>query len=801
MIYCPKCGTANEEGSRLCSKCGGLLPHTGVRCPECSAMNPTGNVFCDYCGTRLVPLPAELRERPSAEEDGEERAPQASFKGLSLPTIPLEEAIPSPEPSSPAEESGWLSQLRATVAEEEAEEGAITPLEDQEPVEIPDWLRELDTTAPPAPTVEEVPLPEEAPAEEAGVPDWLRALDTEDTETAPAPPSEETPPPEAVPPEEAEAPDWLRALGIEAPPTLPIEQAPPSAEPPEGVGVPDWLSELDVTAPPAPPIEEAPPPAEPREGIGVPDWLGELEAEAPSVPPAEEVLPEEVEEAEPPQQPEMGAVLDSYAEIPSEEGAIPEWLRELEAEAPSAAPTPPPPEEAGIPQWLLEPEADLAAERVSEGPDTGAAAPVFTLGEGELPIEPGEIPDWLVPMRPEGAAVQPPLAPRQPFPQPAPLVEERLAPAEIPEWLEALRPRPEVGPIEEPLETEGLLEGLRGTLPASPLIEAMGKVEAAAVVTASAATIARAELLQELLSRPVAAPRRGERERKRTTSWTIQRILVNLLLLAAILAPILAEIGGFQLFANEALLPAPGFSEDAQRVYNEIQEQIQSGTSVLVAFEYGPSEADEVDRVAEPLLLHLLGRGAQLIVVSTQPEGPVLAERLGSDLVAHGLLAEEEWAAQVINLGYLPGQAMGIQSVLTDLTGRSEYWSGVSTAEIAALEGISSAEDVALIVVLAGQSTNLQAWVEQTSVLNRRPPLVAGISVRAAPLSRPYLEAEGQLRGVVTGLVEAASYEARIESGSGRATRYLESLTLAHLVVAGLMATGAVIFMFRGKGQ
>jgi hypothetical protein len=26
MIYCPKCGTANRDGSKFCNECGGRLP-------------------------------------------------------------------------------------------------------------------------------------------------------------------------------------------------------------------------------------------------------------------------------------------------------------------------------------------------------------------------------------------------------------------------------------------------------------------------------------------------------------------------------------------------------------------------------------------------------------------------------------------------------------------------------------------------------------------------------------------------------------------------------------------------------
>ncbi|MGQ9711016.1 MAG: zinc ribbon domain-containing protein, partial [Anaerolineae bacterium] len=132
MIYCPKCGTANREGSKFCNECGTPLPATGLRCPMCGAMNPTGNLYCDRCGARLIPA-----ERVSPEEEKPERP--SPPKGISLPSVPLGE-------------EGWLSELRA-----EAETLDLLPEEEipERPEElealpaaaIPDWLQGLEAPA------------------------------------------------------------------------------------------------------------------------------------------------------------------------------------------------------------------------------------------------------------------------------------------------------------------------------------------------------------------------------------------------------------------------------------------------------------------------------------------------------------------------------------------------------------------------------------------------------------------------------------------------------------------------------
>jgi hypothetical protein len=642
-------------------------------------VNPTGTVFCDECGTRLIPHASEPEEEGIEEEGYEEREP---VKGLSLPTIPLEE-------DAPEEEEDWVSQLRATMPEgeeqkeEEGEEEVPAREEGGKPVELPDWLKE-------------------------GV------LFGEDAEAAPVSPTE-------PPLEEAEAPDWLEEIRAE---TRFPELSPEEAEVPEPVEKPE---------------------------VEAPDRL----RETPS------------------------ASFDEAAER----------VEEPEDAPPS---TEPPLKEAGVLKWLPEAEAEPAEEGADEEPEE-EEVPAFVSEEGLPPVEPGEIPEWLTQLRPEEEEEEAAPAPARPdtLLEPESLDLEGLAPAEIPEWLEELRPGP--GPdeaaLERGVETEGMLKGLRGTLPASPVVAATGRVGVGAVAATSAASVARAELFQELLGRPPVPARRKERREARPARRAIERIVVGVLLLAAIIAP----MAGIHLYTGEGSPAGSGLSYDAIEVYEVIESQIGPDTPTLVAFEYGISEAEEMDRVAGPMIRHLLGRGGRLIVVSTDPEGPALAERLISELTT------AEQAVQVVNLGYQPGGTTGVRELLANLAGRSEYRSGIAARDLAAMEGVTSAQDVALMVVLAGKSTDLRAWVEQTTAGYADLPVVAGISARVEPSSRPYVEGTTQLRGIVTGLAGAASYETRLGPGIGLASFYLRSLTLGHLAVAGLMVLGAAIFFLGGK--
>ena len=641
MIYCPKCGTANRQGSKFCNECGAPLPATGLRCPMCGAMNPAGNLYCDRCSARLIPA-----ERVPPEEEKPERP--SPPKGISLPSVPLGE-------------EEWLSELRAEALDLAPEE------------ETPGWPGELEA-------------PGEPPTPETAIPEWLAELEA----------------PAAPPAPEAAIPEWL--VGLEAPAAPPAPEAPP----PEAA-IPEWLVELEETVPEAPPPAEKPTP--PLAGIPVP---------------------------------------------PS--GEIPEWLRDVEfappiQEEPSAQPPP-------------VAEVDVHAGMPSA---STTVPPILIEGEEEiLSTAPAEIPDWL-----------------KEAPAEAPPEYGGLVPAEIPEWLRPLQPREGVAVEEEPTETEGFLSGLRGLLPIGKGLDMPATAQPLLPRAPRPAAVARAELLQGLLSRPLITPPTAEiREAPRQSGWVLTRFLVGVILLAAILLPMLVRLPLF----------GPPTAPTAEALFATVN-QLPGNTPVLIAWEYGPAESDEMDRVAGPLIEHLLRREARLIVVSTRMEGPAAAEAL----LASRLVDPSERSRRIANLGYLPGQAAGVREALGNLGGRTEAMTGLPASQLDIMADVHSIADVGMVVILAAQPDDLKTWLEQISVANPNVPVVAGVSARIELISTPYLAA-GQLRGMVAGLTGGAVYERQLDTGWGREYEYyLTSLGMAQLAIAALTVIGALIFLVGGR--
>ena len=438
---------------------------------------------------------------------------------------------------------------------------------------------------------------------------------------------------------------------------------------------------------------------------------------------------------------------------PSAVTETPEWLPEITLEKAAA----PEAEITETPEWLAESQA---------GSDLLPAAVIsaFESATAPRPPQPGiEVTEPVVsPAEPAGA----------------------LAQAEIPDWLQAIRPRPEVAKAaveEEPVETKGPLQGLRSLLPPAMAIETPAVRESVLPAEVSEASLARAQLLQGLLTQPAQAPRPEERKRGISMGERAQRWLVAVVLLVAVLGILIPPLMGFDVptLTQPATFPSAIGRIEFQHVMN-LHTAVQStstGDTALVAFEYGPPEADELDLVAEPILRHLLDQGAHISIVSTQPEGLAVAAGLLSDIAAP--------EAQYTLASYRPGDATAVSSLLI----------GADIPPGGESEGSTHPK---LIVVLTARPAPLRWWVEQARALGDTPPVVAGVSASLQIAASPYLDANaGQLEGAISGLSGAAAYEAHRGLG-GWATQRLNALAAGHIAVVGLMILGAIVCTFGG---
>ncbi len=845
MIYCPKCGTANRDGSRFCNECGQKLGGpTRVKCARCGAMNPVQSAFCSECGGQLL---------SSSEGPGADAAP--TIKGLSLPTKGPAGQVEPPEARSAGDEEvpTWLRELGAARA---SEAGSTSGREDA--AEVPDWLQDLRDSFPieeeaQAPTAmdeqEDVPdwlarlrpvpgteadgQPAVPQADEEDIPDWLAELRPLTVEAAAGPEPDE---------EDEGLPDWLAELRpaarAEAPEPEPLE---PEVEGEGEAEVPDWLAQLRPAARAEAPEPE---PLEPEgEGEGeaeVPDWLAQLRpaarAEAPEPEPAEaEPEPEEAPDwlaelrpaarVEAPE-PEAGqvpepAVAGEWEGAPEGEAELPDWLAELRAteEAGPEAPTGWPDEEAAeepaepaplheaadaeIPEWLAamrpEPEGGEAA------PGWLVEAPSGKEAAGPEDIAPAAMPNWLHDLEPAGLEDE--AGPRGQEEAgegelPAWLVpsgreseEESLARAEIPDWLLALKPaelrekgEPETPSplVVEPVEETGLLAGLRGTLPVEMLIAQPRAVAAAEPSPAIQSDTPQARLFAQIVGRgPEAVPKPVPQARQSLLS-RLPLWITYLALLAAVTLPLLLQNP-----LIERTIEPPARVID---LYDTI-EALEAGGPVLVAFDYDPSTSEEMNVVARTVVGHLMDRGVPVVATSLQSAGPPVAQSMLEELAA------ERPGARFANVGLLTGQAAGVQALgqgLTPALGRA--FQGAAPADEELLSGITGLDSFGLVLVLAAEPDSLRTWIEQARAL-QGARLAAAVSASTEPQARSYYETDPrQLLGLVAGVPGAATYEA-LRTGDGSVppemAARLDSHLAGHAVFVLVLVVGNVAYFVR----
>lgn len=817
-IVCPACGEANPPDVARCQSCGAAL--YGEDPTDDDPLQDLRAYFEDE--TEPSRLPTNPLRKPQTDFSfGQRFRKEADEPEDTLPDIGIPDWLDhtaAPEKASPVGESrpDWLPEPTAPTPGEVAEgipdwlsayADPETPIAGEPAPEgdVPDWLAEsggdelmegmpaapsADEGAPPVSEVSPTQEPAPEPAWDAESPAWLDELaelgeaepEGEMTEPATPPSAGEGIPPPLV---DAGPPDWLTRIAEAdaepqgAPPPAPEAADEAAAEPeatPTGL---DWLEEFVAEGEPTalePPVEgeeattglttapedlawleefiaeEEPAafesPVEGEEAGAGPEaasddlaWLEEFvaeeePAEADAGPEAPSTLPPDLE-------PEADAELQPEAAAPAPED-IPEplieedddtfdWLATLDGEEGFELP----PDESLAPaggEDLLGLSGDL--EPAEPGEAEGIA-----FAEEEEVAKLGEMPEWIASLQEPDE--EGPTGEEEPEPTP----EETLAGQIADLRYERITGEPREAGGESP-ETVGALRDVMGAIQPEMIFEGMeltveAPVEAPVVTGEEAARIALVEELLAAEAEPVSV---GDVERG---GLPIIRWIAALVLIAAVAVPLVTD---------RTYFTHAGAGDGVRPAFETLDALADGPATVLAAFEYGPETAAELEPLASALLAHLAGgEDVTVLAVSTKPTGPAMAQAvLAAPEIAPRLAAQGGWA----NLGYVAGEASGISTLAlgppprVDSPLAADYRGEPTGMPATSLAG----GDFDLVLVFAAQPEDLRAWVEQaggpTGV-----PLLAGMSVRAAPFALPY-EQSGQVIAVLSGVNDAVAYGA-----------------------------------------
>ena len=828
MAICPNCGTSNQAGSTTCVQCGKLLEvipdwlelllarydeamptFEGISVERASSAAPTKPLAAPRTSSEPAqpPTAGELEDAELLDEL--ERLKQLSMQEqpISAETQPSAEtgAVAAPS-TAPKGVDDWLAELRALQEKAAVDAAPATPSGEPPPETAPPVSREalpeweaspsLEPQVEPAPTPQADTVPAETPppsieerlsaltppvetvegVPEEPVPEWLHELGLVQAEQAPAPPESESggldetlgplPVAEASRAEEAsespseeEIPDWLKRLIAISSQTAETPSAGEEVEP----------TQAFMRGEPG-----APPAAEPTPEEEIPDWLRELEAmqtvrlSTPTAPEASETIPPQPEET-PTEVSETIVSPLPGAEEEAVPAVRPEEVSPAVAEEPAA-------------EWLAELEELIERPPVSQPPSP--------------PAEEEEVPDWLRELAAEKPTVerepQAPVMPEVPQPEPATL----------PEWLSRLQPAelttevPSAGPAAESPEAsvvpggQDVIETLRARL-GVPQVPDVEGAEMFREIASEPAEMTITPVLEEVEP----APRRSITS---VILWALifAAILLGIAVLSFALLMRIQELLGATAFQRFLNTPAAAGMLASLEQFRRPLTAIHQGEVVLLSIDYTPATAAEMHPLASVVLRDLLAHRARVLTVSVQPEGAPLAQQLLDELAS-----TYPYGEYTLNLGYLPGGAIGVRS-LAHLPMRQLYVSPDDTCqsvpECPGWHDVQGIEAIALFITVADSAESVRGWIEQLPRMSSGAlPMLAAVSAAALPTMRPYLiaatAAPSRLTGLIGGMMMTAAYEVYI----GRPGRALDMVAAQSAVHLGLVAV-ALAGVFAG---
>lgn len=235
-------------------------------------------------------------------------------------------------------------------------------------------------------------------------------------------------------------------------------------------------------------------------------------------------------------------------------------------------------------------------------------------------------------------------------------------------------------------------------------------------------------------------------------------------------------------------------SEPTQKLYNYI-DTLPSGSTIMIAFDYGPSSLAEPEPMAKAVMQHCFSKGVNVIGMTLYANTPTLAHKLMRKIAAEN---NAVYGEDYVFLGYRPGSVQVILGMGTNIASVFETdYEKTPITEIPMMANITNYDQIALLLDLAsGNST--ETWIVYA---NTSYGLKIGAGVTAVIIAQmyPYLQT-GQLIGLMPGYLGAAEYE-KLLNAPGDGTVGLNTASYAHLLIIGLVVLGNIAFFIHRRRE
>jgi hypothetical protein len=433
-----------------------------------------------------------------------------------------------------------------------------------------------------------------------------------------------------------------------------------------------------------------------------------------------------------------------------------------------------------------------AGESVSDTSlDTTEIIPTDAVEEKDSsePFKPDELPDWLIDEQPMRTP-DPELKPADAIPS----VDDNLLKPEkanLPIWLDAMRPveAVELAPIKSKPSVIGksndIVAAMETVVAGGKLPQVSGKPsDLGGGLKVTEHQRAHAALLSTFITN-IAETTEGENKTIQSKKYVIWRAFLALVFFAL-------AVLGFTYLNGYGLQPAL-FPEEVVHTFDQINS-LPLDKPVLIAGDYEAGLAGEIRWSSQPLIEHLMRRNLAIALISTNPVDTALL----TAQITKGLRAVPDYLVleRVVDLGYLPGGAIAVQSLNGNFSKAVPLTAELTTTSThALLSSVSSLQDFGAVIVITDDSENARVWIEQIQPQIAETPLLMVTSAQAAPLIQPYYQS-GQVAGLVSGMTGSLVYE-RVMQTPGDSAGHLSSLQILSVLMAGLILVGGFISMVK----
>ena len=256
----------------------------------------------------------------------------------------------------------------------------------------------------------------------------------------------------------------------------------------------------------------------------------------------------------------------------------------------------------------------------------------------------------------------------------------------------------------------------------------------------------------------------------------MDRRIVFILVALAVIIPMLLPVN----------LPV-SVSEPTQQLHDYI-EALPAGSTIMLAFDYGPSSLAELNPMARAVLRQCFDKDVHVIGFTLVADGTTLASTIMREV------AEEKGAVDgedYVFLGFRPGGTQVMLGMGNSISSVFETdYSGNTTTEIPMMKDIINYDEIALLIDLASGSTT-EIWIIYTNV-RYDLQIAAGVTGVIISQMYPYLQT-GQLVGLIPGILGAAQYE-RLIDVPAKGMLWINIESFVHLLIVILVIIGNIIF-------